>query len=571
MTTNPSLPPAKPRPAQPAARPAVPANGQGGNGYPHPQDVAAAQVQQQQLAQQQAAQQAAEEEDVEEEETQAQTGRFLLFNAVPSWLASMVFHIIVLMLLALVSMPEQVQQVVQTLEVGTSEAIDPLEEFDQPIDIPEMIDAPVETSVNAVAVTADLPTTPVDTIAPAADIDAAAVHIDLSDFGERTAPKNDLMATTGAVAGSGFQGRGQAKASMVAAAGGTKGSEEAVARALRWLAAHQLPNGSWSFDHTFGPGQRVSPNPGTLREGFNGATAMALLPFLGAGHTHRDGEYKKVVQGGLYFLMNSAKVQNRGGLMTASYEEPGGSMYSHGLCSIVLTEAYGMTQDRALMQPAQLAINHIVYAQDPVGGGWRYRPKQPGDTSVVGWQLMALKSGHMSYLQVPPNTIRGASNFLDLVQSDSGAKYGYTDPGAGAATTAVGLLCRMYLGWKRDHGSLQRGVEFMSRSGPSISEAGTGNMYFNYYATQVMRQYGGDKGDPQWEVWEKWNTKMRDTLVALQSKEGPSAGSWYLRGDHGAERGGRLYCTSMATMILEVYYRHMPIYQKQATEEDFPL
>jgi hypothetical protein len=24
-------------------------------------------------------------------------------------------------------------------------------------------------------------------------------------------------------------------------------------------------------------------------------------------------------------------------------------------------------------------------------------------------------------------------------------------------------------------------------------------------------------------------------------------------------------------MILEVYYRHMPLYQKTATEEDFPL
>jgi len=44
-----------------------------------------------------------------------------------------------------------------------------------------------------------------------------------------------------------------------------------------------------------------------------------------------------------------------------------------------------------------------------------------------------------------------------------------------------------------------------------------------------------------------------------------------MRGDHGSERGGRLYCTSMATMILEVYYRHMPIYGKQAATEEFPL
>ncbi len=556
MATNPSptIPQAKPAPGQP-----------GGNGRPHPQNAASVAT----------ATPVEPENSQEEAEEEFHPGnrRFMVLMAVPSWLVSMVFHIIVLMLMALMTLPTKQEQAPRTLEIGQNEAVDELEEtFDDPLEIPDITDTPVTTDIAAVAMpTAELPTTPVETLAPAADLDAAAVAIELSDFGEQTAPKNDLMATTGALAGSGFTGRGQAKAAMVAAVGGTKGSEEAVARALKWLAAHQLPNGAWSFDHTFGPGPRLSPNPGTLKEGFNGATAMALLPFLGAGHTHREGQYKKVVEAGLYFLVNNAKVQNRGGLMTASYEEPGGSMYSHGLASIVLTEAYGMTQDRALMQPAQLAINHIVYAQDPVGGGWRYQPRQPGDTSVVGWQLMALKSGHMAYLQVPPNTIRGASNFLDIVQSDSGAKYGYTDPGAGQATTAIGLLCRMYLGWKRDNPALERGVKFLSQVGPSISERGTGNMYYNYYATQVMRQYGGDKGDPQWELWEKWNTKMRDTLVALQAKEGPAAGSWFLNGDHGAERGGRLYCTSMATMILEVYYRHMPIYQKAATEEDFPL
>ena len=235
-------------------------------------------------------------------------------------------------------------------------------------------------------------------------------------------------------------------------------------------------------------------------------------------------------------------------------------MYSHGLAAITLCEAYAMTQDRELMQPAQLSINHIVYAQDPVGGGWRYQPRQPGDTSAVGWQLMALKSGHMAYLQVPPVTVQGAMRFLDSVQSDSGAKYGYTSPGAGPATTAVGLLCRMYLGWKKDNGALHRGVEFLSKRGPSPN-----NMYYNYYATQVMRHFEG-------EMWENWNTPMRDSLVKSQIKKGHEEGSWHMgRGDHGSERGGRLYCTSMATMILEVYYRHLPIYGKQAAEEDFPL
>ena len=125
-------------------------------------------------------------------------------------------------------------------------------------------------------------------------------------------------------------------------------------------------------------------------------------------------------------------------------------------------------------------------------------------------------------------------------------------------TTAVGLLCRMYLGWKKDEPALERGVQRLSKMGPSPS-----NMYYNYYATQVMRHFGG-------EPWEKWNVKMRDQLVNTQSKNGHMKGSWFINGGHG-KRAGRLYSTSMAPMMLEVYYRHMPIYGKQAAEEDFPL
>jgi hypothetical protein len=283
---------------------------------------------------------------------------------------------------------------------------------------------------------------------------------------------------------------------------------------------------------------------------------MALLPFLGAGQTHKEGDYQKTVAAGLYFLMRSMEVSEKGGSLV-----DGGNMYSHGLASIVLCEAYAMTQDKNLMAPAQASINFIVYAQDPVGGGWRYAPRQPGDTSVVGWQVMALKSAHMAYLHVPPLTVKGASHFLDTVQGESGASYGYTGPGGGGATTAVGLLCRMYLGWKQDHPGLARGVETMARQGPSLRD-----LYRDYYAAQVMFQATGAKGD----VWKTWNDKMRDGLVSTQSRQGHTEGSWYIAGGH-SDSGGRLYCTSLATLILEVYYRHMPIFREAATQDDFPL
>lgn len=493
----------------------------------------------------------------ERDEEPSRNRHFLLFTAAPSWMISLIVHMVGLFLLAMITVP-QPDRGRTVLMVTPPQPAQEIEQFE----LKEMIPVQeMELERSRLGPTDELTTQSLEVEVPdisfTTDLDAAPLQLNLSDLAEKLAPKDVLTKAVGSTTGTGLSGRGAAmRAEMVRKYGGTAGSEAAVANALKWIAAHQLPDGGWNFDHTLGPGQRLSPNPGNLREARNAATAMALLPFLGAGQTHIEGEYKETVARGLMFLISQQKPNG-------SFHEPGGAMYSHGLASIVLTEAYAMTQDPKLAPPAQAAINFIVYAQDPVGGGWRYQPRQAGDTSVVGWQLMALKSGHMGYLQVPGVVIAGASRFLDSVQTDGGAKYGYASPGAGSATTAVGLLCRMYMGWKRDHPALQRGIEYLDKIGPSDNPSQS-NMYYNYYATQVMRHYGG-------EVWQRWNNKMRDYLVRTQSTDGPAKGSWFMTGDHGAERGGRLYCTSMATMILEVYYRHMPIYGDKAAEEEFPL
>jgi hypothetical protein len=227
-------------------------------------------------------------------------------------------------------------------------------------------------------------------------------------------------------------------------------------------------------------------------------------------------------------------------------------MYSHGLATIAVCEACALTKDRTLLKPAQAAVNFIAYAQDPVGGGWRYSPRTPGDTSVMAWQLAALRAAHSGYLQVPPQTLQNAGKFLDSVQADNGAAYGYTSPGNGSATTAIGLLSRMELGWQPDHEALVRGVKTLAQRGPSRS-----NLYYNYYANQVLIRRQDD-------AWKHWNTELRDDLIARQSQEGHAKGSWHLApGDHGTERGGRLYTTALATLILETYYRY-PISEKLA-------
>jgi hypothetical protein len=53
---------------------------------------------------------------------------------------------------------------------------------------------------------------------------------------------------------------------------------------------------------------------------------------------------------------------------------------------------------------------------------------------------------------------------------------------------------------------------------------------------------------------------MKETLLSTQLESGPTAGSWDPK-DKWEQSGGRLYSTSLRVLMLEVYYRHLPLYQ----------
>jgi hypothetical protein len=350
--------------------------------------------------------------------------------------------------------------------------------------------------------------------------------------------------------GGGWEGRtADARARLTGSGGGSRQSEAAVERGLQWLLAHQREDGSWCFDLEKTSCKGMCRNSGG-EPSTTAATGLALLPFLGAGYTHTRGPYREAVKKGVYYLKTRAKVTPHGVDLCDD-----GNMYSHGIATLAMCEAYGMTNDESLRDIAQGAIRHIIYAQDLRGGGWRYFPGMPGDTTVTGWQLMCLKSAQMAHLEVPSPTLNRAERFLNSVQFDKGSRYGYMTPRmrmrVQEATTAVGLLCRMYGGWHRDRPALYRGVAHLSHWGMSET-----NMYYDLYATQVLHHWEGPE-------WHTWNKKMRDYLVATQASESHENGSWYFPDPLG-DRGGRLYNTAMALMILEVYYRHMPLYGQQA-------
>ncbi|MFM8952723.1 MAG: hypothetical protein ACKOOF_06640 [Planctomycetaceae bacterium] len=486
---------------------------------------------------------------------------------------STLVHVIALLMMALViQKPPEKEQ----LRVIVSTPSDSIEEIEDPR-IEALPDQPEQASepVNAAIAVPDAVVAPdVPVVASAADLDAAPLAVELTDFSNETAPPSDLLASVGAVTGKsgGLGGRSGAKrAQLVRAGGGSSQSERAVDAALKWMAAHQLPEGSWTADFNACPsckGQCGNPGNQSFCDAA-GITALALLPFLGRGYTHTEGPYQKQVDAGLAFL--AGRVRAGSGRAYAAGLSHGGG-YAQALTTIALCEAYAMSKDERLRQPAQLAIEFIEKAQDPAGGGWQYTPRQPGGMSSTAFHLMALKSGHMAYLVVNPDVIRKASDFIDSMEYQHYGRVQYryntervngdfrgndfqnpTSVSARSLSNA-GILCRMYLGWKKDHPAIRQAIERIMADGPS-----TTTPYYNYYATQVVHHYGGD-------AWQAWNPKMRDLLIATQATQGHEAGSWQFEEDHMA---GRLWCTSLSTMILEVYYRHLPIYGSDIVGESF--
>jgi hypothetical protein len=339
------------------------------------------------------------------------------------------------------------------------------------------------------------------------------------------------------------------KQQLLTANGGDKVTEDAVNEGLKWLANYQVKQqrdgGYWRLKGAY--------TDGSADENRFAATGLAMLAFQGAGHTHKDGPFQRETKRAQLWLVSN---QDR---KTGAWPSEGPAihrMYSHAICTTVLCELYGMTKDNSLRRPAQKALDYAVQAQSPIGG-WRYEPGTDADTSVTGWFGTALWSGKMAGLKVPAESFERISSYLDNVaERHPGIAYCYK-PGAplSDSMTASALLCRQYLGWKRDNDKLIRGVAKLADH--PIDWTAEGDTYYWYYATQVISHVGGD-------TWQKWNEALKREIPATQIKTGSEKGSWPPHHDRWGrpQHGGRLYTTCMCLYMLETYYRYLPLYNE---------
>lgn len=334
-------------------------------------------------------------------------------------------------------------------------------------------------------------------------------------------------------------------------AGGAK-TKAAVDAALHWLAIHQEPEGRWSAEKHDG-----QPPADTA------VTALSVLAFMGAGHTTRKGEYRRNVLRGLEEIMRR---QNEEGLIT----QQGTNLYTHSIATIALCEAYGRANDPRIGAAAKKAIRYCELAVN-TDGAWRYTARgDESDMSVTAWFIQALKTAKLARIDFDNRVYSQSLSFLDSV-TDQGASrrssgaVGYTftagqhnSGNSHPALTSAGMLVRQFSGTGVKNHLLVKGAELTRASPPSWSAK---DFYYWYYATYAMHNMGGE-----YRIW--WNQRIRNVLLAHQSRDGDNAGSWDPKGGRWTAQGGRVYTTALGALCLEVYYRYSEALNSFGTAPD---
>jgi hypothetical protein len=359
------------------------------------------------------------------------------------------------------------------------------------------------------------------------------------------------------------------RSALAQQSGASAASEQAVERALDWLARHQDADGRWDGGTArFEDGTAVDGDddftvhcpPGqtcfgecAYFEADTALTGLALLTYLGAGYTHKDGKHATTVSKGLDFLLAQQKPD--GDLRGPSRAV---GMYCHAMATLALCEAYALSLDERLARPAERAIAFLVRSRARDGQSWRYLPSAPaGDTSILGWVVMSFKSarevGLVGHAQA--DVRRGTLLWLDSVASGTArglGRYQPWEPTATATMTAEAWVCRQFLGVGGPGPASSEAASYLLKH---PSDKGDSNFYYWYYATLALYQHGG-------AAWTRWNEQTRDRIVSLQRTSGHLSGSWDPDESPYGSRGGRIYCTTLGALTLEVYYRYLRLYDR---------
>ena len=213
--------------------------------------------------------------------------------------------------------------------------------------------------------------------------------------------------------------------------GGTEKCEDAVVASLRWLKEKQNKDGSWT--------NRSVP-----------MTGLALLAYLGHCETAGSEEFGETVLAAITFLVDKS-MKNNGKL--ADDFKAKSWCYEHAIAVYALAEAYTLCvksfgENINQLEDAVMASGQFLINSQHSNGGWAYSYVEEGghtDTSIVGWQLQALKACKYTGLDFANlrNCVKKGLDYMETKQAPSGA-FGYSSPSIredGTTLAAVGALC----------------------------------------------------------------------------------------------------------------------------------
>ena len=324
--------------------------------------------------------------------------------------------------------------------------------------------------------------------------------------------------------------------------GGNEDCEKAVMKALRYLKKEQKKDGSWG-------GQK----PVAM-------TGLAILAYLGHCETPLSEEFGDTVTKGMVYLVDN-NMKNSG--RSASDLKDKHWVYEHAVAMYALSESYTFCKQLKiehvvpnLGEAAKNGTNVIIDNQLDTGG-WEYDystdAKRGGDASIVAWHLQALKAAKATGTNFPKirSTISSGLGFLDDCQNSNGG-FGYTrnKKPVGSAKghftlTGAGALCfQQHKG--TSNSNARKGVKYIDDNASFSFANNDTNLYEHYYNTQAMINNGGDS-------WKKYNKLFRDELLKNQKEDG----TWPASTGPGGH-GDKIYTVSLATLMLEVYYRFLP-------------
>jgi Ca-activated chloride channel family protein len=314
--------------------------------------------------------------------------------------------------------------------------------------------------------------------------------------------------------------------------GGSRATEEAVEKALRWLEIHQEADGHWNAQKFDGAGNADVA-----------VTSLAVLAFVGAGHTEKVGAYKDNVIRALAWLKSKQNADGAIGELKSLNDQ-------HILAALALSEAAGMSNVKDTREAAQKAINFICVKDDALSAAQLGRLRLNDSSAFsLSWYLLSLKSAKVAGLSVPYTTFENASAFLNACEQKAGDVSRYLSKrGAGqpeTEATEAALLCRQFSGFESD--ALRSSVETLVKEG-GVPVWESCNLHHWYWGSLVTFQQGG-------EIWRNWNEAMKKALVENQNKQGDETGSWKT-GDAADEALGRVGQTALCSLCLETYYRY---------------